>query len=45
MATIAFFVDFGYFLKTRGIPCRKGSNQPTDTARPEIEKLNSNGTE
>ncbi|XP_056122221.1 CKLF-like MARVEL transmembrane domain-containing protein 6 [Rhinichthys klamathensis goyatoka] len=46
MATVAFFADFGYFLKTRGIPCRKGNNQPADhTARPEIEKLNSNGTE
>ncbi|KAK7158099.1 hypothetical protein R3I93_009333 [Phoxinus phoxinus] len=46
MATVAFFADFGYFLKVRGIPCRKENNPPEDhTSTPEIEKLNSNGTE
>ncbi|XP_077071105.1 CKLF-like MARVEL transmembrane domain-containing protein 6 [Siphateles boraxobius] len=46
MATIAFFADFGFFLKMRGIPCQMRNNQPADhTPRPESEKLNSNGTE
>ncbi|XP_018971995.2 CKLF-like MARVEL transmembrane domain-containing protein 6 [Cyprinus carpio] len=46
LATGAFFVDFGLFLKNQGIPCRKGNNQQADrTPRPESEKLNSNGTD
>ncbi|XP_051575871.1 CKLF-like MARVEL transmembrane domain-containing protein 6 [Myxocyprinus asiaticus] len=49
LATMAYFVDFSLFLKEKGIPCRKGSNQPAtdNTTRPvpEREKLNSNGTD
>lgn len=46
LATVAFFIDSGLFLKNRGIPCRKGNNQQADnTPRPEIEKLNANGTD
>ncbi|XP_016315587.1 CKLF-like MARVEL transmembrane domain-containing protein 6 [Sinocyclocheilus anshuiensis] len=46
LATVAFFMDFGLFVKNHGIPCRKGNNQQADgTPRPESEKLNSNGTD
>lgn len=46
LATVAFFIDFGLFLKNHGNPCRKGSDQQTDrTPRPESEKLNANGTD
>ncbi|XP_016147963.1 CKLF-like MARVEL transmembrane domain-containing protein 6 [Sinocyclocheilus grahami] len=46
LATVAFFIDFGLFVKNRGIPCRKGNHQQADrTPRPESEKLNANGTD
>ncbi|XP_051577252.1 CKLF-like MARVEL transmembrane domain-containing protein 6 [Myxocyprinus asiaticus] len=49
LATMAFFFDLSLFLKKKGIPCRRGSNQPAaDNATrsvPETEKLNANGTE
>ncbi|KTG32026.1 hypothetical protein cypCar_00010681 [Cyprinus carpio] len=46
LATVAFFIDSGLFIKNRGIPCGKGNNQQADhTSRPESEKLNANGTE
>ncbi|KAK2902724.1 hypothetical protein Q8A67_007437 [Cirrhinus molitorella] len=44
LATVAFFIDFGLFMKYRGAPCRKRNNQQADqTPRPENEKLNANG--
>ncbi|XP_056619251.1 CKLF-like MARVEL transmembrane domain-containing protein 6 [Triplophysa dalaica] len=43
MATVMFFIDFGLFIKEKGIPCKKRTSQPTETtagALPEREKLN-----
>lgn len=47
MSTLVFFADSAYFMKLRGIPCRKTSNQTADQTQrqPESEKLNANGTE
>ncbi|XP_073703416.1 CKLF-like MARVEL transmembrane domain-containing protein 6 [Garra rufa] len=46
LATVAFFIDFGMFIKYRGVPCQKRNNQQTDHApRPESEKLNANGAD
>lgn len=48
LATVAYFVDFGFLYKEKGIPCQKRTSQPTDstaTAMPESEKLNANGTD
>lgn len=46
LATVAFFIDVGLFVKNRGNPCQKGNNQQANnTPRPESEKLNANGTD
>ncbi|KPP57921.1 CKLF-like MARVEL transmembrane domain-containing protein 6-like [Scleropages formosus] len=48
LASFAFLVDAGIFVKTSGLPCRSGPRPAPDGPQhraPEVEKLNANGTE
>ncbi|KAI4877812.1 hypothetical protein NFI96_022082 [Prochilodus magdalenae] len=44
LASLAFLVDVGLFIKTKGIPCAKKKQETTTGPVTESEKLNANGS-